>query len=67
MLASEQGQNMEKLARAVISADGSDENKIASAARADTTGREKAIAILTVLLGQVDPTCDVRRPRASAR
>ena len=42
MLASEQGQNIEKLARAVISTDGSDENKIASAARADTTGREKA-------------------------
>ncbi len=42
-----------RLAAALIPADGADENAIASAARADTKGREKAIAILNVLLAQV--------------
>lgn len=53
MLAKEQGQNIEKLAGALLPADGADENKIAAAARADTKGREKAIAILTALLAKV--------------
>jgi hypothetical protein len=53
VLGTEQDQNIEKLAAAVIPAGGADENKIAAAARADTQGREKAIAILTVLLAQV--------------
>ncbi len=53
MLAKEQGQNIEKLVAALIPADGADENKIAAAARADTKGREKAIAILTALLAKV--------------
>ncbi|MGH2840026.1 MAG: hypothetical protein ACRDKY_04285 [Solirubrobacteraceae bacterium] len=50
----EQGENIEKLARAMRKgADGADENKIAAAARADTKGRDKAIAILNVLMDQV--------------
>ena len=49
----ELGENIEKLAAALLPAAGTDENKIAAAARADTQGREKAIAILTVLMGQV--------------
>lgn len=53
LLAKEQGQNIEKLVGALIPADGADENKIAAAARADTKGREKAIAILTALLAKV--------------
>lgn len=53
MLAKEQGQNIEKLVAALIPADGADENAIAAAARADTKGREKALAILTALLGKV--------------
>lgn len=53
LLGSQDGKNIERLARALVSSDGTDENKIASAARADTKGREKAIAILTALLGQV--------------
>ena len=47
------GENVEKLAAALLPAEGADENKIAAAARADTQGREKAIAILTALMGQV--------------
>ena len=53
VLGTEQGQNIEKLAAALIPADGADENAIAAAARADTKGREKAIAILTALLAKV--------------
>lgn len=52
-LGKEQGQNIERLAGALLEADGADENKIAAAARADTKGREKAIAILTALLAKV--------------
>jgi hypothetical protein len=53
LLGAELGENIEKLAAALLPADGADENKIAAAARADTQGREKAIAILTALMGQV--------------
>lgn len=53
IVAAEMGENIEKLAAALLPADGRDENKIAAAARADTKGREKAISILTVLMGQV--------------
>ena len=53
ILASEQGQNIEKLTGALIPADGADENKIAAAARADMKGRDKAIAVLTALLSKV--------------
>ncbi|HVF78806.1 MAG TPA: hypothetical protein VNA28_10950 [Solirubrobacteraceae bacterium] len=53
VLGTEQGQNIEKLAAALIPADGADENAIAAAARADTKGREKAIAILTALLAKI--------------
>ena len=53
VLGSQRGENIEKLAAALRPADGADENKIAAAARADTRGREKAIAILTLLIGQV--------------
>jgi hypothetical protein len=52
-LAREQGENIEKLAAALLPADGADEARIASAARADTQGREKAIGVLTALLAQV--------------
>ena len=53
LVAAEQGQNIVQLLGALLPADGADENKIAAAARADTQGREKAIAILTVLLTRV--------------
>ncbi len=53
VLGAEQGENIEKLVRALLPADGADENKIAAAARADTKGREKAIAVLTALLTKV--------------
>ncbi len=53
LVGAELGENIEKLAAALLPADGTDENKIAAAARADTQGREKAIAILTALMGQV--------------
>ena len=53
IVGAELGENIEKLAAALLPADGRDENKIAAAARADTQGREKAIAILTALMGQV--------------
>jgi len=53
LLAAQQDENIETLAKALRPADGRDENKIAAAARADTKGREKAIAILTSLLAQV--------------
>lgn len=53
ILGAEQGENIEKLAGALRAADGADENAIASAARADTKGRDKAIAILNALLAKV--------------
>ncbi len=53
LLGAQDAANIERLARALVRSDGTDANKIASAARADTQGREKAIAILTALLGQV--------------
>ncbi len=53
LVGAELGENIKKLAAALLPADGADENKIAAAARADTQGREKAIAILSVLMGQV--------------
>lgn len=53
IVGAELGENIEKLAAALLPADGRDENRIAAAARADTQGREKAIAILTALMGQV--------------
>jgi len=53
LLGTELGENIEKFAAALLPADGADENTIAAAAKADTKGREKAIAILTLLLGQV--------------
>ncbi|MFP5361263.1 MAG: hypothetical protein ACLGI5_00875 [Thermoleophilia bacterium] len=53
LLAAQQDQNIETLTRALRRADGRDESRIAAAARADTKGREKAIAILTQLLAQV--------------
>ena len=53
LVGAELGENIEKLAKALRTADGRDESKIAAAARADTRGREKAIAILTALLTKV--------------
>ncbi len=53
LVGAELGENVEKLAAALLPADRTDENMIAAAARADTQGREKAIAILTALMGQV--------------
>ncbi len=53
LVGAELGENIEKLATALRTADGRDESKIAVAARADTRGREKAIAILTALLTEV--------------
>jgi hypothetical protein len=53
LLGAQLDENVEQLAAALVPADGADENKIAAAARADTQGREKAIAILTALIGQV--------------
>jgi hypothetical protein len=52
-LGAELGENIEKFAAALVPADGADENKIAAAVRADTEGHERAIAILTALMGQV--------------
>lgn len=53
LLGAQDAENISTLVSALPAAGGSDENKIASAARADTRGREKAIAILTALLDQV--------------
>ena len=53
LVAAQQDENIEMLTKALRPADGRDENKIAAAARADTKGRDKAIAILTTLLAQV--------------
>ena len=53
LLAAQQDENIQTLTKALRPADGRDESKIAAAARADTKGREKAIAILTQLLAQV--------------
>ena len=53
LVAAQQGENVETLAGALRAADRRDESKIAAAAVADAKGREKAIAILTGLLGHV--------------
>lgn len=53
LVAAQQAENVEDLAKALRPADGRDESRIAAAARADAKGREKAIAILTELLSQV--------------
>ena len=66
LVGAELGENIEKLIRALRPADGSDETKIAAAARADTQGREKAIAILTALLGQVPDQAKVGIAKAIA-
>ena len=66
ILGAELGENIEKLAAALLPADGTDENKIAAAARADTQGREKAIAILTALMGQVPEQARLGIARAIA-
>ena len=60
------GENIEQLVAALRPADGRDENAIAAAAKADTTGREKAIAILTVLLGKVPEQARVGIAKAIA-
>ena len=67
LVGAELGENIEKLAAALLPADGSDENKIAAAARADTQGREKAIAILTALMGQVPDQAKFGSPARSPR
>ena len=66
LVGAELGENIEKLAAALLPADGRDENKIAAAARADTQGREKAIAILTALMGQVPDQAKAGIARAIA-
>ena len=66
LVGAELGENIDKLIRALRPADGSDETKIAAAARADTQGREKAIAILTALLGQVPDQAKVGIAKAIA-
>ena len=67
LVATEQGENIEKLARAMRKgADGADENKIAAAARADTKGRDKAIAILNVLMGELPDQAQVGIAKAIA-
>ncbi|WP_411277093.1 hypothetical protein [Gaiella sp.] len=53
LVGTELDDNIEKFVAALLPADGTDENMIAAAARADTHGRDKAIAILTALMGQV--------------
>jgi hypothetical protein len=53
LVAREQDENVEKLARLLRPADGRVENKVALAALSDTRGREKAIAVLTAVAGQV--------------
>ena len=53
LVAEQQAENVEILANALRPASGRDESKIAAAARADAKGREKAVAILTELLGKV--------------
>ena len=59
-------ENIEKFIAALRPADGADENKIAAAARADTHGREKALAILTALMGQVPDQAKLGIARAIA-
>ncbi len=66
LLGVEQGQNVEKLAAALLKSDGADQNKIAAAARTDTKGRDKSIAILTVLLGEVPEQAKTGIARAIA-
>ncbi|MCA1699046.1 MAG: hypothetical protein LC790_09160, partial [Actinobacteria bacterium] len=66
LLGAQYDRNIVGLAAAVIPADGADENKIAAAARADTHGREKAIAILTALMGQVPDQAKLGIARAIA-
>lgn len=53
LLADELDDNVEKLVGVLPEATVRDENKIASAARSDTTGREKAMTVLTSLLAKV--------------
>ena len=53
LVAEQQAENVEDLAKALRPASGRDESKIAAAARGDAKGREKAVAILTELLAKV--------------
>lgn len=53
VLADQLDDNVEKLAGVLPEAATRDENTIASAARSDTQGREKAVAVLTALLAKV--------------
>lgn len=53
LVADQLDSNVEELVGVMPEAPARDENKIASAARADTKGREKAIGVLTVLLTKV--------------
>jgi len=64
LVAREQGENVEKLARLLRPADGRVESKVALAALSDTRGREKAIAILTALADQVPDEAQVGIARA---
>jgi len=66
LLGAQDATNITKLASALPAAGGADENKIASAARADTQGREKAIAILNALLAQVPDQAKTAIARAIA-
>ena len=53
LVASEQDENVEKLVGALDDAPAGSEREIAAAAKADVTGREKALSILTALLDEV--------------
>lgn len=66
LLGAQDAKNITKLAASLASADGTDENKIASAARADTTGREEAISTLTALLAMVPDQARVGIAKAIA-
>lgn len=65
-VAQEQAENVDELARLLRPADGGVERQIAAAALADTRGRDKAIAILTVLAGEVPDQAQAGIARAIA-
>jgi len=53
LVALEQDQNIDKLTEALDGARGRSERRVAAAALADTGGRERSLAVLTVVVGEV--------------
>lgn len=52
-VAAQRDENVEELAKALDEVDGKADRKVAVAAKSEARGREKAIAVLTALLGEV--------------